>query len=83
MRKPRCKTPYSAYLKAAKDGKIRTIETEEHLAKLLRRILRREVLDEREREDAGKRGGSGAKHDGGSLAVRHLGEDFDATTRMP
>ena len=59
------------------DGKTYPIETEEELMKLLRHLLNHQVLDERAREDAGKRGGRVACQDGAASAVRHLGADFD------
>jgi RNA polymerase sigma factor (sigma-70 family) len=69
-----------AFLKlcqALRDGQIYSIKTEEEPIKLIGHLLNQEILDEREREGAVKRSGSGACKSGRTSSARHLTADFD------
>src|SRR5262249_31767589 len=65
---------------AAKAGKVYSIRTDEEFVKLSRHKLDQEVLDERARQEARKRGGAGASaaRAGRAPIILHVDEDFDA-----
>jgi DNA-directed RNA polymerase specialized sigma24 family protein len=63
---------------AVASGGITSIETEEQLCRVVRYKLNQEVLDERAREDARKRGGAGAGQRGQRPAMRQADADLDA-----
>jgi DNA-directed RNA polymerase specialized sigma24 family protein len=63
---------------AIASGGITVIETPEQLAKVVRHKLNQEVLDERAREDARKRGGAGITHRNQQSAVRQADVDLDS-----
>jgi DNA-directed RNA polymerase specialized sigma24 family protein len=66
------------YWEACASGGFTSIGTEEALNKIVRHILNQEVLDERTRENARKRGGAGNGQHGARSAMRRADADLDA-----